>query len=419
VSLDKNGKEVDTTVVSDNDDYVYEKDIGSTDDVPIIVVHFRDIFRGTETNAVFVEGIFQISEDYVEIQSNEKFGKMEVSSFSSEDITLKNEDTISLTRDKTIGIMGDIYFKVADSSNVRYYPFIELSTLPSEALSLDMQTVILQNELVTIKVLSRGAAVQNAAVMFGNTDMGMTSMEGTVSYTPKNTGMFTVSAEKEGFISAQFDVEVVSPEDASKKLAIEVSPDEVKEGDRITISTLTAIEGKAVEGVELYYDGIKIGSTNTDGSLKYTAQEAGFHTITSMSDEYLEAKLDLEVLALEAAFSYSNLQVTPLLVKTDETVTISVDIMNIGTIDGETDVELLINGVMKESKTIPLARGEETTVEFSISEKEAGSYEVQVGTLKDNFEVEKKFLPAPGIFVTMLAFVAVTMLVGRFKRKGY
>lgn len=416
VSLDKNGKEVDTTVVSDNDDYVYEKDIGSTDDVPIIVVHFRDIFRGTETNAVFVEGIFQISEDYVEIQSDEKFGEMEVSSFSSEDITLRNEDTISLTRDKTIALMGNIHFKVADSGDVRYYPFIEVSTLPSEALSLDMQTVLLQNEPATIEVTSRGAAVQNAVVMFGNNDLGMTSMEGIVAYTPENTGMFTVSAEKEGFISASFDVEVVSPDDASRKIAIEISPDEVKKGDIITISTLTAINGEAVEGVELYYDGILIGSTNSQGSLTYTVQEAGVHKISSISDDYLQAEFNLEVLALEAAFSYSNLQITPLLVKTGENITISADVMNTGNIDDETDVELLINGVMRDSKMVSLAVDEETTVEFSISEEEAGSYEVQVGTLKDNFEVEKKILPAPGIFVTMLAFVVVTMLVRRFKR---
>ncbi|WP_406661182.1 S-layer protein domain-containing protein [Methanolobus sp. ZRKC3] len=417
VSLDKNGKEVDTTVVSDNDDYVYEKDIGSTDDVPMIVVHFRDIFRGTETNAVFIEGIFQISEDYVEIESNDKFGEMEVSSFSSDEVTLRNEDTISLTRDKTIAIMGNIHFKVADSGSVRYYPFIEVSTLPSESLSLDMQTVLLQNEPATIKVTSRGAAVQNAVVMFGNNDVGMTSREGIVSYTPETIGMFTVSAEKEGFTSANFDVEVVSPDDASRKLAIEISPDEVKQGDRITISTLTAIDGEAVEGVELYYDGILIGSTNAEGSLRYTVQEAGVHKISSMSDDYLEAEFNLEVLALEAAFSYSNLQIAPLLVKTGENVTISVDVMNTGTVAGETDVELLTSGEMRDSKTVSLDADEETTVDFSTSEEEAGSYEVQISTLTGSFEVEKKFLPAPGIFVTMLAFVAVTMLVRRFGRK--
>ena len=61
----------------------YETELGGVEDLPLIVVHLNQIFSGTETNAVFIEGVFQISEDYVELSQGDSFGKMEVSTISS------------------------------------------------------------------------------------------------------------------------------------------------------------------------------------------------------------------------------------------------------------------------------------------------------------------------------------------------
>ncbi|WP_407356738.1 S-layer protein domain-containing protein [Methanolobus sp. WCC5] len=417
VNLVKDGDDIDTDIISANDDYVYEMDIGSTDDVPIIVVHFDEIFRGTETNAVFVEGIFQISGDVIEIEAGEQFGRMEVSSFSQNEIILENRDSVSLTRGNTINVMGDISFKVADAGDVRYYPFVQVSTLPSQSLSIDMPAVIRQNEAVEIEVTSRGAAVDDAAVMFGNNNAGRTATDGTVSYTPQSAGTFTVTAEKEGFVSASKRVEVISPEDASRKLVIEVSPETAIEGDTITISVITAIGGDPVEGVQVYYDNNLIGTTDTDGTLVYTVTEPGMHKLSTFADDYLEAELNLEVLALEAKFSYSNLQVTPLLVRTGEDVTVTVDVMNTGTSAGQTDVQLLINGTVAGSENVSLDAGEETTVTFTISQDEAGSYEVQVGDSTAVFEVETSALPAPGIAVAVIAVMAMALLIRRKEGK--
>ncbi len=417
VNLAQNGDDVDTGIVSSDDDYVYEKDIGTTDDVPIIVVHFDEIFRGTETNAIFVEGIFQISEDMVEIADNEKFGEMEVTSFSSDQIVLENEDSISLTRGNDIDIMGNIAFKVADSGDVRYYPFVEVSTLPSESLSIELPAVIEQDTEIEIEVTSRGASVNNAVVMFGNEEIGQTSTSGMISYTPENAGFFTVTAEKEDYVSASKKVEVISPEDASRKLVIEVTPETVVEQNTITISVITAIGGDPVEDVQLYYDNKLIGSTDSDGMLTYTVKETGMHKLTSASDEYLEAELNLEVLELTAKFSYSNLQVTPLLVKTGEEATVTVDVMNTGTAAGDTDVKLLINGTVADSKSVSLDEGEETSVTFSASQEEAGTYEIQVGSSTTILEVEKSSIPAPGIIASVMAVLAVALLIRRNERK--
>ena len=52
-------------------DYVYKTDLGESTDVPIIIVHFGTVFSGSETSAVFVQGIFQISDNYTGTQTVE------------------------------------------------------------------------------------------------------------------------------------------------------------------------------------------------------------------------------------------------------------------------------------------------------------------------------------------------------------
>ncbi len=417
VNLLQNGDDIDTSIVSSNDDYVYEKDIGSVDNVPIIVVHFDEIFQGTETNAVFIEGIFQISEDLVEVEDDEKFGEMKVTSFSSDEIVLKNEDSISLSRGKTIDIMGDISFNVADSGDVRYYPFVEVSTVPTQSLTIEMDSVLKEDEKIEIEITSRGAAVSGATVMFGDDEAGTTSTDGTISYTPGTAGTFTVTAEKDGYVSASEKVEVISSDDATKKLVIEVSPETVVEEDTITISVMTAIGGDAVEDVEVYYDSKLIGSTNADGTVTYTVKETGMHKLSTSASNYLDAELNLEVLALEAKFSYSNLQVSPILVKTGEDVTVTVDVTNTGTAAGDKDVGLMINGTTVSSQSVSLDTGESSTLTFTVSEDEAGTYQVQIGSSTASFTVEKSSIPGPGILVSVLAFIAVAMLIRRKENK--
>lgn len=127
VQLEKDGKIVDEAFLSSNSDYVYKADLGDTENVPIIAVHFSQIFSGRETNAVFVNGIFQISDQYVKVQNGDDFGEMEVSSTSSSGIKMRNSDSISLSKGDTIDIMGKLSFVVADANELRFAPIVETS----------------------------------------------------------------------------------------------------------------------------------------------------------------------------------------------------------------------------------------------------------------------------------------------------
>ena len=131
VRLTKDELELDSSIISSNSDYVYKKDIGSSNNVPLIAVHFNNIFQGSEIDAVSIDGIFQISDQYMTISTGDLYSLMEVNTISANKIEMKNNNSIYLTQDSTISIMDKFKFKVADdSNNVRYYPFTEVIIQP-------------------------------------------------------------------------------------------------------------------------------------------------------------------------------------------------------------------------------------------------------------------------------------------------
>ncbi|WP_445475825.1 S-layer protein domain-containing protein [Methanococcoides methylutens] len=417
VSLTKNGKEIDSAVTKSNADVVFEMDLGSADNMPIIVVHFAEIFRGTETNAVFVEGMFQISEKFVKVNNGDTYGKLEVTSINADSIEMENEDSITLSRDKTIPIMGDISFKVADSSTIRYYPFVTSTTPPSRALSIEMPSVLVQGDAIDIKVTFRGAAVSEALVEFDGDEVGLTSSEGMISYRPTSMGTFSVSAEKEGFAAADKEVEVISPDDVTRKVVIEVSPETVNKGDTITISTIKAIGADPISGVHVFYDGVSIGNTSEQGTLSFKVTDPGVHKITSEAEGLLNAEFDLEVIDLEPAFEYSNLVITPSEVGAGDAVTVMVDVINTGADVGSVNVELTINGEVVDSRTAILDVDEKRTVEFTHTESEAGEYLVQVGTESGTYTVTSG-IPSLGIFISVIILVSAAFVAMRYRKEN-
>lgn len=414
VSLSKDGKEVEgLTVVSSDDTYVYEKDLGSSDDVPIIAVHFDQIFQGAETNAVFVDGIFQISDEYITVEVGDTFGKMEVKTVDSNNIVMMNDNSISLSKGKSVSIMGDILFKVADDSDdVRYYPYVEISTAPSESLDISMPTSVLQGEYVSIIVTSRGATVGDVTVKFDDDNVGKTSNDGTLTYKPALSGTYTVTVEKDAYVSASGQVEVISPLDETKKMSIEVSPDVVHEGNQLIISTIKAIGGEAIEGVDVSYDGKSLGTTSSGGTISYTVKEPGMHKLTATKTGFLDAEFNLEVLALEAKFEFSNLVVSPLEVKMGKDVTITLNASNTGKAAGDYNVDLMVNGNLTESKTITLDVGESLPIEFTIVKDEPGTYLVDVNGLAGTFEVLEKASAGTATYVIGILGIFAAAAIG-------
>ena len=390
VSLTKDGEEVDDDIVSSGSTYVYKMDVGDVDDVPIIAIHFQDVFQGQESSAVFVDGIFQISDEYVSVESGETFEEMEVTSISEDGITMKNEDSISLTKGKEIPVMGNVTFKVADSSEVRFYPFVEVKTASSDSLEIQMEDVVSQGTAMKISVTSRGMAVSNATLKIDSKSIGSTSAEGIVQYTPDKIGNFTITAEKDGYVSGTAKFEVISSQDESRKMTIDTTPDEIYAGTNVKFVVLKAIGGEVIEGAQITLDGNPIGNTSKDGNITYTLTGVGMHKLIASKSGLIDAELNFEVKELAAKFTFTNLQILPLEVKAGDEATISVDVANTGTAPGNYTVELKVNGTTVSSQAVTLNNGNSTKVEFTHVEEEPGTYNISVQDLKGSYVVVKK-----------------------------
>ena len=128
VQLEKDGNVVDDGFISSGEDYVYKTKLGEAEDVPIIIVTFRhSFFRQLKPRLHLLQGIFQISDNYVELQNGDTFGEMEVKSMSSSEIKMENEDNIGLDEGETIDLMGKIKLQVADDSDLRFAPILDTS----------------------------------------------------------------------------------------------------------------------------------------------------------------------------------------------------------------------------------------------------------------------------------------------------
>jgi S-layer protein (TIGR01567 family) len=387
--LYKDGKKLDSEIISQNGDYIYKANIGGAEDVPMIAVHVSTVFSGTESSAVFVEGIFQISDDYLELAQDDSFGEMEISTISSSGITMKNKDSISLSEGDVIDLMGNVKFKVADSSVLRFYPFVEVETSTGDQLEISVPDVLVAGKQAEILVTARNVSVGGVEVFAGNESIGTTGNSGNLTYTPAKEGKLTLSANKAGYVSGNKSVDVVG--EGVLKLLLSVSPEAVKEGDQITIKVTDSVEKKAVAGADVYFGGKKLDKqTGTDGTVSYWATSPGTYTVNATKTGYEEGKTVIEVAEKMAKLTYSDLKIQPASVEAGKAVNISANVKNSGTSAGESKVELLVNNESVESQNVSLGAGESKEIAFSRTEEKEGTYNVTVGDLKGSYEVTKK-----------------------------
>ncbi|MBZ3935282.1 S-layer protein domain-containing protein [Methanimicrococcus blatticola] len=124
--VEKDGKEVDSGIVNINNNatFTYEKNISGTK-VPFIMIHVKSVFMGTESSLVTIDGIFQISDKLLKLESGTEIDKMEIDSVSGNTITMSNSEKVSLSSDSEVTLMGKLKFIVADSDTLRFAPTIE------------------------------------------------------------------------------------------------------------------------------------------------------------------------------------------------------------------------------------------------------------------------------------------------------
>jgi hypothetical protein len=129
---------------------------------------------------------------------------------------------------------------------------------------------------------------------------------------------------------------------------------------------------------------------------------------------------------LPAEFIVSNLALSHAKVNPGDEVTITIDVKNIGGMEGSYTVSLLINNVLEETKRLILAPEALKTVSFAVIKDEPGIYSVDVNSLTRSFEVMEVTAPpaAPvvtwavlgiviGVILSVIAVIVSVMSVRR------
>ena len=133
LELSKNGAVVDSMVISPSKDGATEADktyyyknpaVGEQKKLVTIGVHFKNAFRGADSNLATVDGEWQISDTPTEVKADTQYGKMTIRTVDATagTITMDNKDNaITLSKNKDALLTGDINIRTADNDTLRFY----------------------------------------------------------------------------------------------------------------------------------------------------------------------------------------------------------------------------------------------------------------------------------------------------------
>jgi len=125
----------------------------------------------------------------------------------------------------------------------------------------------------------------------------------------------------------------------------------------------------------------------------------------------------------EAAFDFANLSISPNMVDSEENVTMTIDITNVGGLGGSCTIMLLIDGAEEATQKLTLAPGASDTVTFVVTREDSGTYSVEIDRLTGEFTVRAHPVPWAlvgsiiGGVLGLLAVAAITVYLVFFRRR--
>jgi S-layer protein (TIGR01567 family) len=403
LSLAKDGEEVDSKVVTPSADpedkasnYMYKVDMGGEKDVPIIIAHIQSVFKSTESDLATVDGLFQISDSPESVEEGEVHGKMKVETLGDDGITMRNSDsTISLGRDKTIEIMENLMFQVADSSKRLTAPIAHKVGLGKE-MNLNVPSAVVNNP-IEISVKSAAEAISGAQIYLNGSAIGPTDATGMFTYTPTKTGTYPVTARKSGYNEAKADLVVRTAEEASAQAAIQEAnatlanklfinaPSEVARGETFVITVLGGVNQTPVEGAGISLDSESLGETGAQGTLTYSANETGKHILKAEKNGFDFATKDLSVISSLKVVGLT----APDKASAGQEIKISAAVQNTGKESDTRVLELKVNDTTVASKNVTAKSKENATASFSYKLKDPGKTKFSIDEQSRTVDVGK------------------------------
>lgn len=402
LSLAKNGEDVDSKVVTPSGDvkdrasnYMYKTNVGSAKDVPIVIAHIQSVFRGTETDLATVDGIFQVSDSPESVEEGEIHGKMKVETLGDEGITMKNDGSISLSRGKTVEIMENLKLEVADNPKRLIAP-IATKTSEGESLNLSIPNAVV-NQAVAFKVRSGATAVGGVQILVNASTIGTTDATGSISYTPKSTGTFEVTARKSGYNDAKANLVVRTAAEASalaaaaaanatmaNQLAINV-PTEVTRSENFLITVIGGVNQTPTEDAKVFFDGESIGNTSAQGTLTFSTNETGEHSIRAEKEGFSPATKKITVMSPIVVQSLK----APERASVGQDIRITAGVRNTGTETDTRRLDLKLNNSVVDSENVTVKAGENATATFSYRPLSTGLHRFSLDSQSATVNVEK------------------------------
>lgn len=182
----------------------------------------------------------------------------------------------------------------------------------------------------------------------------------------------------------------------------------------VTITPFPDWEGESYEFEEclnlVFPDESQPGEYNVIGQL-IQAKVDGWDITGLIAERYKCFSLGTIAYAISAgetmppatpSFTIRNMSINPGQVEVGQTVTISVELSNVGGTEGSYTLNLMINGLFQDSRQIILAPQESKTVIYKVSKSEEGSYEVTLDGQSGVFTV----VPASPSVSALLAWLS-------------
>ena len=391
IGLLKDGKEIDSDVVSGRDTYIYIPDkVGNVSELPIIAVHFDSVFRGREVNAAFVRGVFQVSEDFTNVNSGDRYGEMELDSISGSGIIMTNRNSIGLSSGSTVDLMGNIKFKVADSSTVRFYPFVDVSPeMIANQLVIEAPSKATSGDSIRIKVTAGNKPVEGVSVGI-NSDEGNTDKDGIINLSIKKTyktGAYNLTATKLGYEKASRNIEIEGY--LENRLVID-APARANQFEELTIKVTN--RELPVSGVIVMFDNVTKGRTDSKGMVNFTLEESGTHTIFASKSGLTTGARDVDIRVPFSEYKALDINIPDVIFTNREAVFIA-NVSNVGTKKDTLPVVLTVNETEMDSQQVSIAPKEVKTVTFKKAiNLPAGNYTLEVLGQKKLIEVRESGL---------------------------
>ncbi len=417
LSLLKDGSEIYEDVKNEGEIFTYAPSkVGAVNDLPIIALRIDKIFRGKEATAAFTKGVFQISEKCTSVKQGDRFGIMEVSEVSNNQIQMDNPGSFTLSSASTIDVMGNIKFKIAYSSEVRFYPFIMANgtALTANQLSISVPPSMMVKDTITIGVTSgAGTPEGNAEVSFDGEVIGTTNSTGKLDYLLTRAGQHNLTATKLGFEKATKTVQI--SEYVDNRLSFEL-PEFIDQYIPVSIKVKVSGTGNVTSGVNVTFDGKSIGKTDSNGILTYTFTESGTHNLAASKPGYIEVQREINIRLPFIEFKALDINFRPDIVARGQNVYVWANITNSGTKEGMLPVALIINSTVVENSNVTLAPGKQGEVNFSHKiDLLPGNYTVEILGQKTTMPVKEEplnlFLVA-GI-ITILGAVSIFFMTSK------